>query len=191
MAAAVMLLGATWASVRADGEEKATAEDAAVVSAAVQHFGSEKDAPSFAGREGKTSVLVHTESAGPAALYLSDDQIRADTAGEKWEVPTELRESLRKRNAAKVPLAGLTLGRGVVAADLDKALAPRDWEGPEKYSDARAFARVWLPAYSKDGRTAVVRFAFGPTAHGATATYLLTKAEGGWKVTKWKLAYYA
>jgi hypothetical protein len=195
-----VLLGVTWGlgpTAAEDGNaggpagEKATAQDAAALSVALQHFGVQKDAPSFVGRDGKTGVLVHSESAGPARLYLSDDQLRADTMGEKWEVPAELREDLRRRNARRVPLGELAFGKGAVTADMDKALRRDDWRPPENHPHVRAYARVWLPAYSKDGRMAVVRFLFGPTPHGASATYLLTKRDGGWKVTKWKLAFYA
>jgi hypothetical protein len=55
----------------------------------------------------------------------------------------------------------------------------------------RAYVSAWLPGYSQDGRSAVVRFWFGPSAHGAIATYRLTRKGGHWKIDWHKLAYYA
>jgi hypothetical protein len=171
-------------------QEKITAVDSAVLSAALQHLGTQKNTPSFTGRDDKKAILVHTQSLGPSELYLSDSQIHSDTIGEKWNVEAELREGLRRRNLCTVSLDKLAFEKEVLPADLDKALASYDWRPPEKYPDARAYVRVWLPAYSKDGQTAVVRLMVGPTPHGATATYLLTRGKSGWTVTKWKIAFY-
>ena len=49
-------------------------------------------------------------------------------------------------------------------------------------------ARERLP---KDGQEAVLRAWFGPTAHGATVTYMLAKKDGRWKVVWRKVTYYA
>jgi hypothetical protein len=59
------------------------------------------------------------------------------------------------------------------------------------HPDAMAYVWVALPGYSADRRQAVVRIAFGPSAHGAMAEYLLTKdAAGSWTVTWRKFHYY-
>jgi hypothetical protein len=173
-------------------KDKVSSDDAAAISVAIQHFASQKKAPHFPGREDKSLVLIDTETLGPSEMYLSDGQIRSDTSSENWRVSVDLRDGLRQRNASKRFLNLLTFGKGVVAAELDKVLSsPPEFAAPEKYPEARAYARVWLPAYSKDGKTAVVRFAFGPTSHGATATYLLIKGKDGWSVSKWAFAFYA
>jgi hypothetical protein len=114
-----------------------------------------------------------------------------DTARRKgWEVPAEVAESLVQRNAKPTSLRGWGFAEGIAVADLGPTsdLVSRT---PPEYPDAKAYAIVFLPGYSKDGRTAVVQFDFGPTPHGASATYLLVRTEGGWTVTQSALVYYA
>ena len=49
----------------------------------------------------------------------------------------------------------------------------------------KAWVSVWLPGFSKDGRTAVVCFSYEPTAHGSLALYLLRKRpDGKWVVDR-------
>ena len=45
------------------------------------------------------------------------------------------------------------------------------------------------PVYVDD--YCVVRFGFGPTAHGATGTFLLKKTAHSWEIIQKYLAYYA
>ena len=173
------------------GDEPTAVDDAAVISVAVRHFSAQKVVFAFNGREAKTVILVHEESAGPAPIYLSDGQLRSDTRGEDWEVPADLREDLRWRNAQAIPLSDWKFSDGIVTADLSDERSARGADRLSGHPDAKAHVEVWLPGYSQDGRTVVVRFLFGPTPHGATATYLLVKSEGGWTVQKWAFAYYA
>ena len=170
--------------------ERAPPDDAAVVTAAVRHFTAQKLDAVFGGRETKTVILVQQESAGPSKMYLSDDQLRSDTRADNWEVPADLREGLRQRNIKAVPLSDWKFGDGIVTADLRADRSGPGLDPLRGHPDAKAFVDVWLPGYSQDGKSAVVRFWFGPTAHGATATYLLIKDEGGWTVRRWAFAFY-
>jgi hypothetical protein len=171
--------------------EKATSTDAAVIRATLRHFATRDESGCF-GAAKRTAILVYPESAGPSYIYLSDAQLLRDTDQERWEVPSWLRKGLRWRNGAKqLSLHGLDLGPAARHWDHEKLKGwDRRWSPPEGYPDVRAMAVLWLPAYSADGRTAVVRFSFGPTPHGATATYLLARGVGGWRVTRWAFAYY-
>lgn len=172
-------------------EAKAARDDAAVISAAIGHFSERKDEWSFIGREAKAVILVHTDSSGPRGSDLSDELTQSDLRGEKWELPAAVADDLLRRNARAVPLTHLTFGACALVADLKKVSHGFSAEGlPKEYCEAKGYAYVWLPGYSEDGATAVVRFAFGPTAHGATATYLLVKAGGAWAVTKASHTYY-
>jgi hypothetical protein len=171
--------------------EKATPMDAAVIRIAMKHFATRNESGCFGGAK-RTAILVYPESAGPSGIYLSDAQLLGDTDQEKWEVPSWLRKGLRWRNGAKqLTLHGLDLGPAARHWDPEKLKEwAYPWPPPKGYPDVRAMAVLWLPAYSSDGRTAVVRFSFGPTAHGATATYLLARGVGGWRVTRWAFAFY-
>jgi hypothetical protein len=46
-----------------------------------------------------------------------------------------------------------------------------------------------LPGYSKDGQSAIIRFSFGPTPHGAVGYYLLKKVKGRWEIVDKELLY--
>lgn len=117
--------------------------------------------------------------------------MQADLNLEKWEIPTEISENLRQRNDKVESLADLKFGKDVLVADFKK-VPPTTFgqDPPKEYAEVKGYANVWLPGYSKDGKTAVVRFWFDPTGHGATATYLLMEKDGVWKVSKWAFAYY-
>jgi hypothetical protein len=58
----------------------------------------------------------------------------------------------------------------------------------KKYPDSWGYVYAFLPGYSRDGNTAVVIFAAGPSAHGAQVTYLMVKTEEGWKIS-WRNRY--
>jgi hypothetical protein len=172
-------------------ENKAADDDAKTITAAIEHFSNQKVEWAFTGREYKKVIAIDKVSLGPALIYLSDDQLSADLRDEKWEIPNELRENMRQRNARVVSLSNLKFGKAVLVADLGNISPDLDAKELAKpLGEAKAYAHVWLPGYSKSGSTAVVRFFFGPTSHGATATYLLSKTDGVWKVMKWAFAYY-
>ncbi len=60
----------------------------------------------------------------------------------------------------------------------------------DKYPQALGYVIAWLPGYAADGQSAVFRARFGPTAHGATLTYLLTRKDGRWTVVWRKTRFY-
>jgi len=164
-------------------------DDAAAITTAIRHFATQKVAFAFTAREAATLILVHEQS--PAGVVSGSERgIQAETRLDGWEAPADAIERLLRRNAEPVSLRTLPFGDGVVAADLGP-IQPINWEPPADHPGAKAYAHVWLPGYSADGRTAVVRFLFGPTPHGASATYLLTRDDGGWAVRKWTFVYYA
>ncbi|HEX3148369.1 MAG TPA: hypothetical protein VHR66_09820 [Gemmataceae bacterium] len=169
-------------------------DDAAVIKTAIGHFSTQDFDFPFIGREAQTGILVHRESAGgPWAKSLTDEVLSNATKWDNWTVPAEASESLRRRNAEKASLSGLELSEGIILVDLyakprivfGDNRDPKDWP-----PNTKGFAHVWLPGYTADGRTAVVHFDFGPSEHGASATYLLTKGVGGWMVQKWSFVYY-
>jgi hypothetical protein len=98
---------------------------------------------------------------------------------------------LRRRNTKAVLLGDFKYGEPVLVADIMVRPQLYAKELPKEYAEVKAYAYIWLPGYSMDGSAALVRLLFGPTPHGASATYLLTKKNGAWNVTKWAFAYYA
>jgi hypothetical protein len=57
--------------------------------------------------------------------------------------------------------------------------------------DLPSWVKVKLPGYSSDGGTAVLKFGFGPTPHGAGGVYLLRKLNGRWEVLDKEIYYYS
>lgn len=56
--------------------------------------------------------------------------------------------------------------------------------------DARCFVQFWQAGITKNGKRAVVRFYYGPSAHGAVGTYLLKLTSTGWQITASTISYY-
>jgi hypothetical protein len=149
-------------------------------------------------RDGKrTKIVLHEKSAGggreDSSFYLSDDQLDGERHDQKPHlILPDIRRNLRRRN----PIDPVSLGAfkpsspKILVRDLSGLMGEFD-EFSGKYADARGYVEAWLPGYSKDRQTAVLRAWFGPTAHGATVTYLLAKKKGKWTVVWRKVAHYA
>src|SRR5688572_17213683 len=175
-----------------DPRDLPTAEDLDVLAVALGDFAADRRHPWSAERDsrgaerGGGAVVVHSSSSVTNG-WLSDDQIEGDLRDSRVRLSPHLIASLRARNAAPAPLSALA-GRdpAVVIDDLSETdRARRPWERLEtfrrRHPGARAFAHAWLPGYSADATEAAVRFGFGPTVHGASATYLLRRESGGWR----------
>jgi hypothetical protein len=155
-----------------------------------------KEFKPFVGDGKRTKIVLHEKSAegGPkdSSFYLSDGQLDGERHDRKPHlIARDIRGSLRRRN----PLDPVSLGGykpsspKILVRDLS-GLMGEFGEFSSKYADARGYVEAWLPGYSKDRQTAVLRAWFGPTAHGATVTYLLVKKKGKWTVGWRKVAYY-
>ena len=60
----------------------------------------------------------------------------------------------------------------------------------DQFPKARGYVEAYLPAYSRDGQSALFRFSFGPTAHGARGCYLLRKVKGRWEIVDRSFGYF-
>jgi hypothetical protein len=160
-----------WAAQPAD---EATPEDFEVIAVVLKDL---KEASELVWNKDKSQIIVHEQTEGlipsrpdqaaPRAFWLSN-QLESDLRSRKRSVSNELREALRRRNSEKVPLAGFeSTDRDILVADLT-AVLKNSWPDTfsQAYPDAKAWVRMWLPGYSKDGRMAIVRFFVGPTRMG-------------------------
>ncbi len=68
----------------------------------------------------------------------------------------------------------------ILVRDIDQIDYGIDFRAP--FPKGRGYVKTHLPGYSRDGQTALIRFWFGPTAHGAQGYYLLKKARGRWEI---------
>lgn len=128
-------------------------------------------------------------------LYVSRETCKGDSIGLSWgndfDVDRELVESLKAENQSTglVSIADLKWEfTRIVPVDVQDEL---DMYNPKpEHSDAKCWLRFWKPGFSKDGKRAILRIAFGPTPHGAVATFLLERTGGDWKVDRSSIAYY-
>jgi hypothetical protein len=102
------------------------------------------------------------------------------TPNSKFQIPNSKFQTsalnLRERNRGETGLVG-KLDRGV------KFFEPSPERGGEfeRWGDELWIVPL-LPGYSPDKNTAVIRFTFGPSVHGAMGTYLFKRAARGWAI---------
>ena len=145
--------------------------------------------PAVAERKMSSIVLVNKTYGSPDGLiFLSDAQLDGEghEKGEK-AISADLRAELARRNPKEpISLAGFTPASSKILVKGEKAVG----DFRQVFPDAKVYVVAWLPGYSKDGQSAVFRACFGPTAHGATVTYMLLKKAGRWRVAWRATAYY-
>lgn len=99
-------------------------------------------------------------------------------------------DSLWARNKHPVSLNGWSVGDKRILVLPEKRTTSTGY--PEYVAPkAQAYVQAYLPGYSKDRARAVLRIRFGPSAHGASATFFLVKEGYAWIVRWRRLAYYA
>jgi hypothetical protein len=54
-----------------------------------------------------------------------------------------------------------------------------------KFPDRLGYIEAYLPGYSRDGKSALFVFRFGPDPHDALGFYVLEKANEGWEI-RWR-----
>ena len=130
-----------------------------------------------------TEGLSHYITTGQLSLELKDQP----------PVSMELYNNLKARNGRRITLEPIDSTLVVMADDrhLPKKESAVDEAFEKSFPGAKAYAGFWLPAYSEDRATALVRFGFGPTPHGACGTYFLEKKGGSWKILWSKLSFFA
>lgn len=195
-------------STRPSTQLAVTEDDLAVWTAALNDFAAQKESDCvWIDRETDPKLRKTIVVEGPtlkANGMTEPGQVLSDIREEKWTISEDLFASLTERNGSSVSLAALE-GR----SPLIEVIAPNTIEDAQRAATqssdlynwrdrhlvklvptARATVEGWLPGYSADGDTAVLRFWFGPTAHGAVATYLLVRRDGKWLVEQRNFAFF-
>jgi hypothetical protein len=156
-----------------------------------------KDFAPMVGEGKRTTVVLSVLTAGSSGTggspgFLGDDQLNGEGHDETpYLIPADIRADLQRRNP-KEPISLAAFKPSSPSILLAELRGLRRLDGfSAKYPDARGYVVTWLPGFSKDGRAAVLRASFGPTAHGATVTYMLVKKSEHWEVVWRRVAYYA
>ena len=143
------------------------------------------------------SICVHGMTGGVILVQSSTaresnaTQIRADIGAH--HVPDSLIQAFVERNIASACLPSdlAADGRTTITKFEDMTIFYQTDRFAELYPKAKSYMQFSMPVYMDPGNTALVRFDFGPTPHGATCTYFLRRQNNRWIVVWRKPAYYA
>ena len=185
-------------------------DDFPVLNAALTHIAGDAEFQAQRSYSGDR-IIVHRATGGGSA-FVRAAQVRSDSA--ERALPEDALKDLETRNNSS---ERVTLSAGDSYTQTNRAPAPIDALKPDSarvlirdlktlprgrryefetafhkaYPEAKAYVYVYLPGYSADARRAIVRLAFGPSAHGSMATYVLEKsASGTWAVVWRKFVYF-
>jgi hypothetical protein len=189
--------GAEAARGRPTGGERqaATDDDYQVIEAVLLDLIKSKDFTTFVDDGQRTDVVLDEKTAGGSRGNV---QLDHESNDQKWKViGAEIRADLGRRNTNEpVSLRGFRptseriLVRDISGIRRMESVLARTREFGRQFPGARVYVGAWLPGYSRDGQTAVLRARFDPTAHGGQATYIVTKNAGRWAVVWREFRYY-
>jgi hypothetical protein len=132
-------------------------------------------------------IVLDDRSAGEMSRRL----LRDECAIPGKQVPLDLRSDLVSRNSkgSERSLRGYSPRTpNVIVRDLSKA--DLDLGFLKAFPGARGYVRAFQPGYSRDGKSALFAYFFGPNPHTAIGYYLIDKVDGEWKVRWRQLVYF-
>ena len=139
----------------------------------------------------KTEIFLDVLTTGGGGDYSSLKRF-VETRKSR-PVSLDLFEDFADRNPRKVRFSLVNYhpsSDGVLLRDLSKNELALGMDFSFVFPKTRGWLRVALPAYSIDGKQAIIFFEFGPTEHGAKGYYLLRKVDGRWEVIDRQFGYY-
>ena len=145
----------------------------------------------------KPLVVLHRRTPEYVQPIVSVSQVSFDTGSRA--LPKEAWDDLIQRNVIRlnkysreIHYEGLTFDPKIQVGNAfpepEPPLQGKTFE--EAFPQARAWVDAWVPGYSKDGKTAVVRANFGPAGKVATLTAILSLQGGKWLVIWRKFSVY-
>jgi hypothetical protein len=103
----------------------------------------------------------------------------------------EATQDMVRRTNSPDSFADYTPGHRGITLYRTRTVHARDREGVAAYQElSRRPVRAWLPGYSREGQTAVIRLVVPWSIHHAEGTFLLTETDGRWKVIWRCFVYY-
>ena len=145
-------------------------------------------------------IVLHSRTSQKTG-FLQTHQMRSDIG--KHTLPKEAEKDLQERNSPRNPrpdtydainssFANFPFATNILVADLTGKMGSLLYrEFRKAYPNACGWVEAYLPGYSKDGRTAVVRALVGPWTHAASVTAVLEKSGEKWNVKWHHIAFYA
>ena len=115
--------------------------------------------------------------------WISDGQLDCELSPRGRVLDADMKQSLRHRSKSPVSLVAFDPGDSSVC--VTNALPEFEYSYTNRQCTFKARMSFWMPGYSKDRQSAVVRFGYGPLTHSrhrATGTYKLVNENGNWRV---------
>ncbi len=138
---------------------------------------SKEDMPGWK-QAGKGDIVMLVNETLGEYSGIQDDQMNSDLKAEQAkDVTLEMRRDLMRRNPGAMSLSSLKLNASYVSLRTQKPI------GSFLGKDRAPWVWVYLPGFSASGDNAVLRVNFGPTEHGASATYLFVRKNGKWTIS--------
>ncbi len=155
-------------------------EDQVVLGIVLKHFATADEA-----RSPTNSTRIYLADRTMAGTgWISDGQLCSEMKARGRVLDTDLRRSLQRRSRSEVSLEQFIAPPAVeicITNDLPYFVPTAS----NRVCPFRAYVSFWMPGYSRDACSAVVRFGYGPlrnTRHPATGTYKLVKSNNAWCV---------
>jgi hypothetical protein len=160
-----------------------SAQDVAVLTVVLAHFSKSKHSAQY-NSQGYVGVAPTTNTL--VATLTDNDYLKSQPtlspAPPQSAVANYVRRNRQSYRLGEFPLLG-----GAVRLDRtepDLGMLPLDPKGA-----LRTYVHLRVPGYSPDAQWAYVSFTYLWSIHGAFATYLLRREDGGWVVVATDFAY--
>ncbi len=138
----------------------------------------------------KTIIVLHERTPKLIDPVINTALVMNDTGGKV--MPKDAWDDLVRRNSIRrnplsreISYDGLSfdprIAVGNAYPDPDRTFVGKSFD--QAFPNGRGWVDAWVPGYSKDGKTAVVRARIGPTTKWTTLTAILNKKDDNWVVT--------
>jgi len=145
----------------------------------------------------KTQIVLHRRTPKMIEPVINTVRVSYDTGG--LVLPKDAWDDLVRRNAVRldprsreVHYEGLNFTPSIQVGNAFPGPEPpflgKTFE--EVFPQARGWVEAWVPGYSKDGKTAVVKANVGPTDKVAVLTAILKLQQGKWAVVWHRYSVY-
>lgn len=151
----------------------------------------DKDFPPPVSTE-KSLIVLNERNPKSVEGLINASMVSFETGGK--DLPKDAWDDLVRRNVIRLNPNSRQISYQGLAFD-PKIQVGNAFPGPvapylgktfeEVFPTARGWVSAWVPGFSKDGKTAVVRAQVGPSPHMATLTAILKQVSGKWSVV-WK-----
>jgi hypothetical protein len=178
----VICFAALWVNPSLADTRGLSAQDVAVLTAVLGHFSKSKHSAQFNpnGYVGVAPTTRPLDSTWTDDLYLKY-QPKLSPPAPQSAVANYVRRNRWTYRFTEFPLLGDVVRIDRTEPDLGLL--------PDPKGALRTYVHLRIPGYSPDAKWAYVSFDYRWSIHGAFATYLLERHDGGWLVVATDFAY--